>query len=243
MSYKLHEKIALQIIENFENSTSFEAKLPSQHELMQEHYVSRTIIIKALEILEEKDYIYTVKGKGSFFKDIKYPLYLQGVYSYDCALLEKNIKIENDVYSVEQIKANRDVATGLGVDVGTIVHKIIRVKTTKGNPIMVQVNYLLIQRFPVVKKAALQNKRLYVYLHENYNLQISHVKEKINAINPPALIYDLLDKSRNNSCLQVTRTSFEKDNIVEYTHTYIATELIEFNLTLDMEKGERLYNK
>ncbi|MBL0701753.1 MAG: hypothetical protein JJV90_01390, partial [Spiroplasma sp.] len=62
-------------------------------------------------------------------------------------------------------------------------------------------------------------------------------------VNPPALIYNLLDKSRNKSCLQVTRTSFEKDNIVEYTHTYIATELIEFNLTLDMEKGERLYNK
>ena len=50
-----------------------ESKLPSTRELSEELKIGRSTVIKSYEILQMDEYIYTIKGKGTFISHIKIP--------------------------------------------------------------------------------------------------------------------------------------------------------------------------
>ena len=77
--------------------------LPSERELCDKYFVSRSTIRQTLSLLKEADFVYTVQGKGTFIKPQVFIQPLTKVYSFTDTLKTDNVIIQNKIieYSKE----------------------------------------------------------------------------------------------------------------------------------------------
>lgn len=210
-------------------------KLPTQKELEKKYYVSRTTILKAIEILRRENLVYSIQGCGMFFTDDRLSLYLCGIYSYDYQLLKQGIEIENILLSTRIIKATRDLAMKLNVLSGTPVIEIIRKKVNRknGQELILQCNYLNYNRFSEIDFEKLNHCRLYAVLGQDFNLRITNANEIIT-VKPIKNTDQKYLTSDLTHVLNIERTSYEDEQIVEFTRTYILSADFEYKVKLNI---------
>lgn len=232
MSKQLYEKIAHKILNDFKSNSVVGFKLPSQIQLSKRYYVSRSTIVKAIDYLEEQNLVYTLKGKGSFLSEHFFDLKLTGVYSFDLNFLNYGLKVENTLVSLQVMTATDELQQELMLTSTDEVYEIVRIKKIAKRPLFVQINYLPRKYFEGLDKLYSENQRLYPLLAEKYNIILTDAIEKIRVSNPKKEIYKLLEEKNYNSCIMITRVSFENEKVVEYTKTYTMNEQVEFSYSL-----------
>ncbi len=233
MGTSLSTAIAEKITKEFKQSN----KLPTQKELMDHYYVSRSTIIKALDLLKSQGLIYSIQGCGVFFVANKLPLYLEGVYSYDYQLIQMGIEIENTLVSFKIIEPNMELVDSLNLNENEKVFEIIRQKIDKKTKevMIVQYNYLNAKRFAGLIGNNLQNRRLYVELYENFELNITDAIEEIE-LTEVSTELQKLSNSKDKKVLEITRTAYENDKVFEYTKSYLITDKIKYTISLNLNK-------
>ncbi len=231
MSRSLPQKIAYQITNDFKRDN----KLPTQKELMDKYFVSRSTIVKAIDVLKEKGLIYSVQGSGMYFTSNKLPLFLEGVYSYDYQLIKMGITIKNELISFKVIDAGEEVAENMKLKPGDQVIEIVRKKINAetGEVLIIQHNFLNYTRFETLSSENLVNKRLYVELYERHNLKITDAVEEITLGHlPPRLKKHV---KINDTNLIIHRTTYEEHEICEFTKSYLLTDKIKYCVSLNIK--------
>lgn len=228
------EVVELIIRDYYDNITIDGSKeLPTQIELQKKYYVSRSTVVKALNILKEKKVIYSIQGKGSFFVEGKLSLSLEGIYSYDYQLNEAGIEIENKVISYQVIIPNEEIQALFNLAKDEKIIEIIRKKIDQSTKetLIVQRNYLRYVRFESLSAAKINEKRLYVVLTNDYNLKLTKAKERIMLTTLPKELRKYADK-KNQQMLKIIRQAYESEMLVEYTESYLLTPNFIYNVDL-----------
>ncbi len=237
MKRGLAAKIAQNIVNDYLRSMKSEGnqKLPTQKELEKRYFVSRTTIIKALDILREDNIVYSIQGNGTFFTDDRLSLYLNGIYSYDYQLLKSGIEIENELLSSRVCHPNEEVARNLGLTTKDYVIEIVRKKVDASNNrnLILQCNYLNYSRFKNLDTSKLNNQRLYSVLGTDFNLRLTNAKEKIMVSPIDKKYYQYLD-TRYGTVMKIDRVSYEENLIVEYTHTFLLVNSFKYDINLNL---------
>lgn len=231
MSSKLAMSIAQQIVDDYQGSN----RLPTQNSLVQQYFVSRTTIVKALDILKKDNIIYSVQGGGIYFSNNKLPLYLEGVYSYDFQLKKIGVKVKNELLSFKIIKPPKEIMNKMSLDEDEFVYEILRQKInpSTGEVLIIQNNYLRESRFKNLDGNTLNNKRLYAELYEKFNLDITSAHEDIYIKHPPKKILKYID-NYIVKCLVINRITYEEDLIIEFTKSYILTDKLKYSINLNL---------
>ncbi|WOO87133.1 GntR family transcriptional regulator [Mollicutes bacterium LVI A0039] len=237
MKKKLPVIISQKIINDYLKDGKINAsnQLPTQRELQKKYFVSRTTILKAIDILREDNLIYSIQGKGIYFTNDRHSLYLQGIYSYDYQLQQSGIELDNQLLSGRICIASDEVANKFNLNSGDKVIEIIRKKVDKstGCDVILQCNYLNFERFRNLDFTKLNNNRLYAVLGTDFNLNLTSANEQIMISHIDREYSKFLNTSYGN-VMRIDRLSYEGDEVVEFTHTFLLVDSFKYDVKLNM---------
>lgn len=208
--------------------------LPSEEKLCQKYNVSRTTLRRSLNLLQEIDVIYSVHGIGSFVKPRQYLQTLSTFYSFTNTLKNSNIIIQNTILSCEVVTADKSLAAESGYAEGTAFHKLLRLRSVKEYPLMLETTYLPQSRFLSLDTDILSNGSLYDFLRERYGFHADRAVEKFQPVFPRSEEKTLLHISSDVPCMLLERYSYEDEILIEYTKSIVRGDKYAFRVDLPM---------
>ena len=209
--------------------------LPSERELCDKYFVSRSTIRQTIALLKEADFVYTVQGKGTFIKPQVYVQPLTKVYSFTDTLKTDNVIIQNKIVEYSKETADSTLAKITGHNDHAVFHKLTRLRSAKDYPLMLETTYLPISRFIRISLETIETGSLYAYLRKNYNFKADRIKETLRPIIPQPKEKKLLQISSNVPCILLERFSYEHDLLIEYTRSIVRGDKYIFQVNLSDE--------
>lgn len=195
--------------------------LPAERWLCDKYHVSRSTIRQALNMLKEEGYIFTIHGNGTFVKPQIFEQPLTKFYSFTDELKNSNILIRNDIVGYELITLNKSLAAKLRYPIHSVFHKIVRLRSAKDYPLMIETTYLPKSRFIKINTALLEQGSLYAYLRDKYDFQVEYATETFRPVLANSMEQELLQISSSTPCILLERFSYEDDLIIEYTKSTV----------------------
>lgn len=173
---KIYEELVYKIQEGV---LSAGAKLPSEHELLEQYGTSRETIRKALNLLSEHGFIQKIQGKGSIVLDVKkYDFPISGLVSFKELAKKMGHRARTIVYSLSSTVADDFLAEQLKVEKGEPIKEVIRIRELDKERVILDKDYLLEAVVPNLTEKSCANS-LYEYIEEELGLVISFAKKEI----------------------------------------------------------------
>ena len=119
-----------------------------------------------------------------------------------------------------------------GYTESSVFHKLIRLRSAKDYPLMLETTYLPTSRFIRLYPEKIESGSLYEFLRENYGFKADRIKETLRPIIPSSKEKKLLQISSNIPCILLERFSFEDDLLIEYTRSVVRGDKYIFQVNL-----------
>lgn len=164
-------------------------QIPGEPELCRLFDVSRTVVRQALNELSFEGLITRIKGKGTFVAEPKISESLvQKLTGFYQDMVDRGHRPVTKVLSQRVAPASAKVADRLGLEPGTFVIDIERLRFVQNEPIVLVTTYLPYALCPKLAQADLSNQSLYALLEEECGLVIARGRRVIEAV--PASEYE-----------------------------------------------------
>ena len=210
------------------------ASLPSERYLCEEYHVSRSTVRQALNQLKDDGFVFTVHGNGTFVKPQMFEQPLGKFYSFTDTLKCSNILIRNDIIGYEQVALDRNLAQKLHYPAKSIFHKIVRLRSAKDYPLMLETTYLPKSRFIKINTPLLEEQgSLYAYLRDTYAFQVSYATEACRPVLANRMERELLQIPASVPCILLERFGYEDDLVMEYTKSVVRGDKYIFKVELN----------
>lgn len=195
-------------------------QLPGEAELCRVFDVSRTVIRQALQELVREGLVVRHKGRGTFVAEPK----LRGSLVQKLTGFYENMASQghppvSQVLKQEVVPASPEVASYLGIEPGTEVIEIQRLRFVQDEPIVLVTTYLPYALCPDILEADLTHQSLYTLLEQRCRLFIARGRRTIEAV--PANEYEasLLNVKKSAPLILLDSVSYLSDGTpVEYYH-------------------------
>lgn len=218
----LYMNVCREIMQAIQNGEYGEnAPLPSERALCEKYHVSRSTIRQALDVLKKSDLVYSVQGNGTFIKPQVFTQPLTGFYSFTDTLKRSNILIKNDILFHELIPAEESLEKKTGFPAGSLFHELVRLRSARDYPLMLETTYLPQNRFLRLDLEVLSKGSLYEYLKLTYNFHVDQATETFRPVIPTADESALLQVSPGTPCILLERFSYEHGILIEYTKSIV----------------------
>lgn len=204
--------------------------LPAEEKLCKKYNVSRTTLRRALMLLKDADIIYTVKGNGAYIKPRLFTQSLSKFYSFTDTLKSSNVLIQNRIIDCEIITAEKLLAKETGYPEGTKFHKLLRLRSAKEYPLMLETTYLPQSRFLILDTNILSQGSLYDFLKKQYKFHVDRTIETFQPVMPRSDEKALLHISTSTPCMLLERYSYEDSMLIEYTKSIVRGDKFSFRV-------------
>lgn len=232
MYIKLYENV-LKNIENKKYSCC--EKLPSENDFAKEFNVNRHTVRQSLQILKEKGFIYTKKGKGNFIANIKVPYSISDKSSYSSKILDLGYEPKTKLLGVDIIEPNEEVANKLGLNnkLKVIEFKLLRF----ANDLPISISYSYFDAYlyrELINNLECKPFSLYKILEKAYpNLEVTKISTVFEAVMPTKEQSELLMMPINSPLLAASTISKDQNgNFVEYGTSYFRSDTCKIKVDL-----------
>lgn len=208
--------------------------LPTEEQLCQKYSASRSTIRRALTLLKDADIVYAARGVGTMIKPRVFTQPLGAFYSFTDTLKSSNILIQNMIISCELVAADKALAAETGYPDGSVFHKLLRLRSAKEYPLMLETTYLPRSRFLSLDTDILSAGSLYEFLRERYGFHAGRAVEKFQPVMPRPDEQTLLHISSDVPCMLLERYSYEDEILIEYTKSIVRGDKYAFRVDLPM---------
>jgi GntR family transcriptional regulator len=146
-------------------------QIPSQRLLCEHYGMSHMTVRRAISELLHEGVLYAIAGKGLYVTEPKQDaeLFLSG-FSEDMA--RRGMLASSQVLAAEIVGASTVLASALGVEVGTALVHLRRLRLADGEPMAVQSSYLPYALCPGLLKHDLERGSLFGLLRDTYHLRL-----------------------------------------------------------------------
>jgi DNA-binding GntR family transcriptional regulator len=207
------------------------SRLDNEIRLADDLGVSRPTMRRAIEFLVERGLLARKRGVGTQVvrAQVRRPLKLTSLYD---DLVDSGRRPRTDVLAFEVVTAEDEIATALGVPVGSDVRHLKRLRFADAEPIAVMTNYLPLGLLVDAAAEDLRQRGLYEMMR-SAGVHIHLADQTIGARAATADEARLLLEPRDTALLTMTRTAYDVDGrSVEYgKHAYSGSRY-SFSLTL-----------
>jgi len=209
-------------------------QIPSEPDLCESYGVSRTVVRQSLREIELEGLITRRKGKGTFVSEPKLSESLaQKLTGFYQDMVERGHSIETQVLHHEVVPAEKKVADYLGVDPGTTVVDIKRLRFIKDEPIVLVTSYLPLHLCPDLAEADITNKSLYEFLENECGVIIAYGRRSIEAVAADQKEANLLQIEVGAPLILLDSVSYlEDDTPIEYYHAVHRGDRSKFEVEL-----------
>ncbi len=217
----LHAQIAESLRIKIQNEEFKEKEnLPSERELAEQFAVSRMTVRQALQKLRHEGLIYHERGIGTFVNNRKIDVHTRNLNGFSDEMRSLGLKPSSHVLSFERETASEETKSDLQLGIGAEVFHIERLRIADNEPMAFEKTYLPAYLFPKLEEFDLTKNSLYQILVENFDLQMHHAEEILEASSATKRIAEQLGIRAGAPVLVVHRVVFSESNQpIESAHT------------------------
>jgi GntR family transcriptional regulator len=202
--------------------------LPTEKEIGEEFYVSRTTVRRAAGLLAEDGYVKIKQGSGTVVLDPSTTQKLNSITSISETLKEKGFKITTRSMHISREAAPKNVALRLGIEEGASVYKVQRVQCADGAPIAIMTNFLNADKVPGLDRHANEFASLYEFLERHYHIRFTDAEEYLTAITATFEEAEILNVPVGSPLLRSKRITYTESGTLEYAVTKIVADKYEY---------------
>lgn len=202
--------------------------VPSERTLSERHGISRMTIRHAVQHLVSEGYLYRRERHGTFVTD---PRIRVSVGSFTRAVTGEGRRPGAKVLEATTVRAEDQVARGLGVPAGTDVFYLRRLRSVEDEPVAVERIYLDPRRFPGLLAEDLSSS-LWEVLEKGWGVVASRADARVEAVPLGQAEADLLGLPAGCPAMQLTRTVFDRTGqVVEVARDVYRGDRAGFHVT------------
>jgi len=206
--------------------------LSSEHELAEQHGLSRATVRHALDELEHDGWIYRQKGVGSFAPVRRFEQDLTQLVSTTEDMRQRGWSLLTRVLSLQPLPAATHVARALELSSGAPVYELCRLRLVDDVPISVQTAYLPAALCPRLEENDLAAS-LYRLLESRYGLRLWSGRETLCARGATEREARLLDIPEGTPVMYAERITYAATGVaVEYLEAVWRGDRYDFKVTL-----------
>jgi GntR family transcriptional regulator len=155
--------------------------LPSERELAERYDVARMTVRAEITRLAGEGLVQRVQGRGTFVAE---PRVAQAaaLSSFTEDMKARGLVAGSRVLGQETMPADAVVARGLGLELGTPVVRLRRVRTADGDPMALEEAFLDATRFAALANAELEGASLFDVLESTFGVRFPTADQRVVAI-------------------------------------------------------------
>lgn len=216
------------------------SRLPGERVLSERFGVSRMTLRAAMDTLIEEGLIFRSSRSGTFvIKPITSSVL--SLKSFSETMAERGFSVTSKVVSFKEIKADKNLAQTLRIEIHSIVFKATRVRYGNDTPISIEELYISKDLFPDLRKSVLVGS-LYNFFKEKHNIIVKAAENRISAHMPnevemkllqidqsiPTLKMRVIDADQNGNIVMKAICNYRSDlynlNLRLFSHAVLETE-------------------
>lgn len=207
------------------------SRLPGERVLSERFGVSRMTLRAAMDILIQEGLIFRSARSGTF---VVKPITSSGLSlkSFSNTMTDRGFSVTSRVVSFKEIKADKNLAEILRINIHDTVFKATRVRFGNDTPISIEELYLSKDLVPDLTKSVLTGS-LYKFLKEKHDIVIKTAENRISAHIPNEAEMKLLQIDAGVPTLRMRVIDFDQNgNIVMKAICHYRSDLYNLNLQL-----------
>jgi GntR family transcriptional regulator len=213
--------------------------IPSETQLGEEFEVSRITVRKAIEGLVSEGLLTKRRGKGTV---VNAPKFIDDTFNLQ-SFSEKTDKslhqFSTEVLDIQKVVATSLIAFHMGIDEGTPILYIKRLRYSDGKPIGVFDNYILGNIGLGIEED--YSKSLYKLIEEKCGILIKEAKREVSSILADNETVQLLNLEKSDPILSLRTYSYNSNmQVVEYSEGCYRADSYKFVVHLNRNRGTNL---
>jgi GntR family transcriptional regulator len=186
-------------------------QVPSERELCEHYQISRITVRQALSALVMEGHLVRTQGRGTFVASPRIEQQLTQLTGFTQDMQARGKRPSAQILEAGNISALPNVARALKIKVGENVIMLKRLRLADGEPVAIEIAYLLDSRCHGILKEKLATRSLYDILTKKYNLKPVRAMQQMEAIACPASEAKLLGTRRGAPVLHIHRTTYDRN--------------------------------
>ena len=186
-------------------------QLPSERELGEELGISRMTARQAITYLVRQGRLVARPGIGTFVAEPKLTHGTWHLLGFTEEMLRQGQAAASRVIEQSRITAPPAVAQRLGLQPGDCVTMIVRLRLSNELPLLLETVYVPQRLAPGLELEDLSQASLYGRLEQQYNLQLDHARQSLEAITANAHEAELFAVAPGSLMLLVEGVTYTRD--------------------------------
>lgn len=185
-------------------------KIMTEAEMAKEYGVSLITVRKAVGSLMEKGLVVRKQGKGTFVTKPKYSRNMKKLQSFTEMCEQMGLKPGAQVLENRLIMADKKVADRLGIEPGSNVVYISRLRLADGEPVQVEKSYFPL-KYAFLLEEDLNNGSMFECLKEKAGAKVASSEKMIELCRATAEEAALMDVKKGDYLLFVKSTAYDEN--------------------------------
>ena len=185
-------------------------KIMTEAEMAKEYGVSLITVRKAVGSLMEKGLVVRKQGKGTFVTKPKYSRNMKKLQSFTEMCEQMGVKPGAQVLENRLIMADKKVADRLGIEPGSNVVYISRLRLADGEPVQVEKSYFPL-KYAFLLEEDLNNGPMFECLKEKAGAKVASSEKMIELCRATAEEAALMDVKKGDYLLFVKSTAYDEN--------------------------------
>lgn len=185
-------------------------KIMTEAEMAKEYGVSLITVRKAVGSLMEKGLVVRKQGKGTFITKPKYSRNMKKLQSFTEMCEQMGVKPGAQVLENRLIMADKKVADRLGIEPGSNVVYISRLRLADGEPVQVEKSYFPL-KYAFLLEEDLNNGSMFECLKEKAGAKVASSEKMIELCRATAEEAALMDVKKGDYLLFVKSTAYDEN--------------------------------
>jgi GntR family transcriptional regulator len=213
-------------------------RMPSEAELMADFGVSRVVVRRALQMLEEDGLIVRVRGKGTFVSQQAEQGRGPRLWGYLEDLLSTGLDVRVQVLEFGMRKATPEIAPVFGVDEGSDLFFVRRLRFIEDRPFSVIENYLPLDVGKRIPLEALEQEPLMRLIESRAGEGVDWVSQVFQAVSADADLAALLDVDIVSPLLKMILTAYSPEGrVLDLANVYFRSDRYNYRTHLKRRGG------
>lgn len=192
-------------------------RLPTERELSRQLGVSRMTIRAAMDRLVQRDLIVRRQGSGTFVAEAKLRQDASKLRGFFEDTVGQGVLPVSRLLEREEVLATRHLAGVLDVSVGEPVYRVVRIRSARGVPVVLETSYFPAAVVPGLLAMDLEHSSIYRLMGEKFSARPVRARQSLEVATAQASDASVLGIPAGSPVMLVERVSWDAlERTVEY---------------------------
>lgn len=158
----------------------YQGMLPTEHSLTSEFHTSRNTIRRAISMLNDEGYVYSVKGRGvvilESFEDDRWSFGAENFGGLQAITENNQVDTDTEVIDFRKIIVTEDDCSRLPFGLDEVLYEVERIRMLNGQKMMIDHSYFRVDQVPEINKEVVAAS-VYQHFTEN-DMKIAAAKRR-----------------------------------------------------------------